>query len=67
MAFSDAEMLHALPADEARVEYSDRGEGEAILLVHAGVFGAWFAPLAADPPLDSFRRIRLIRAGYASG
>ena len=67
MAFSDGEMLHALPADEARVEYSDRGEGEAILLIHAGVFGAWFAPLAADPALDSFRRIRLIRAGYASG
>ena len=39
MAFSDAEMLHALRADEARVEYSDRGEGEAILLIHAGVFG----------------------------
>jgi hypothetical protein len=40
MAFSDGEMLHALPADEARVEYSDRGEGEAILLIHAGVFRA---------------------------
>ena len=61
MAFSEGEMLHALPADEARVEYSDRGEGEAILLIHAGVFGAWFAALAADPALDSFRRIRLIR------
>lgn len=67
MVTSDAEMLQALPGDEARVEYSDRGEGEAILLIHAGVFGAWFAPLAADPVLDGFRRIRLIRAGYALG
>lgn len=67
MALPDGVMLHALPGDEARAGYADRGEGEAILLVHAGVFGAWFAPLAGDPALDSFRRIRLIRAGYASG
>ncbi|HWG11656.1 MAG TPA: alpha/beta hydrolase [Streptosporangiaceae bacterium] len=38
-----------------------------MLLIHAGGFGAWFGPLAADPALGRFRRIRIIRAGYASG
>jgi hypothetical protein len=31
------------------------------------VFGAWFAPLAADPALRGFRVIRMLRAGYTSG
>jgi hypothetical protein len=30
------------------IEYSDRGEGEPLLLVHAGVFADWFLPLAAN-------------------
>jgi pimeloyl-ACP methyl ester carboxylesterase len=67
MGTSAGEMLHTLPGDDARAEYSGHGEGEAILLIHAGGSGAWFAPLATDPALGSFRRIRLIRAGYACG
>ena len=43
------------------------GAGEPVLLVHAGVFGAWFAPLAAEPRLREFRVIRLLRAGYTGG
>ncbi|MCI0686626.1 MAG: alpha/beta hydrolase [Sporichthyaceae bacterium] len=49
------------------VEFAERGTGEAILLVHAGVFGAWFAPLATDPSLDGFRVIEMHRAGYTGG
>jgi pimeloyl-ACP methyl ester carboxylesterase len=68
MAISDHDLL-ALPVDGTTcIDYADGGgEGEPILLVHAGVFGAWFAPLAADPTLDGFRVIRMLRAGYASG
>lgn len=59
--------LHVLPVDGTRIEYTDRGDGPAILLIHAGVFSEWFAPLADGPTLDGFRVIRMIRAGYAAG
>ena len=39
MGTSAGEMLHTPPGDEARAEYSDHGEGEAILLIHAGGSG----------------------------
>ena len=48
------------------IEYSERGEGEPLLLVHAGVFADWFVPLAASQTLDGFRVIRVRRAGYGS-
>ena len=47
------------------VEYSDRGSGEPIVLIHAGVFADWFVPLAASPSLDGFRVVRVRRAGYS--
>jgi pimeloyl-ACP methyl ester carboxylesterase len=50
--------------DLAGVAYDERGAGEVICLVHAGVFGAWFAPLFEQPALDGFRVIRPIRPGY---
>ncbi len=50
--------------DGAEIEFTDRGHGEVVLLVHAGVFGAWFAPLAAHAALDGFRVIEMHRAGY---
>jgi pimeloyl-ACP methyl ester carboxylesterase len=48
------------------IEYSDRGEGDPLLLVHAGVFADWFVPLAASHTLDGFRVIRVRRAGYGA-
>jgi pimeloyl-ACP methyl ester carboxylesterase len=48
----------------AGLDYDERGAGEAVCLVHAGVFGAWFAPLFDQPALDGFRVIRPIRPGY---
>jgi pimeloyl-ACP methyl ester carboxylesterase len=48
----------------AGLHYDERGAGEVVCLVHAGVFGAWFAPLFEQPGLDRFRVIRPIRPGY---
>jgi pimeloyl-ACP methyl ester carboxylesterase len=48
----------------AGLDYDERGAGEVVFLVHAGVFGAWFAPLFDQPALDGFRVIRPIRPGY---
>jgi pimeloyl-ACP methyl ester carboxylesterase len=48
----------------AGLDYEERGAGEAVCLVHAGVFGEWFAPLFEQPALDGFRVIRPIRPGY---
>jgi pimeloyl-ACP methyl ester carboxylesterase len=48
----------------AGLDYDERGAGEVVCLVHAGVFGAWFAPLFKQPALDGFRVIRPIRPGY---
>ncbi len=49
---------------DAEIDYSERGAGEAIVLVHAGVFGGWFFPLSESPVLDGFRVIRVRRPGY---
>lgn len=52
MSTSEREM-HKLVVDGATIEYADSGgAGEVILLVHAGVFGAGFVPLAASPELE---------------
>jgi pimeloyl-ACP methyl ester carboxylesterase len=48
----------------ADVQYEERGTGEVVYLVHAGVFSSWFAPLFAEPALDGFRVIRPVRQGY---
>src|SRR5262249_1825756 len=48
----------------ASMEYDERGAGEVVCLVHAGVFGAWFAPLFERRELDGFRIIRPLRPGY---
>ena len=41
--------------------------GPAVLLIHAGAFADWFVPLAAEATLNSFRVVRLRRAGYVAG
>jgi pimeloyl-ACP methyl ester carboxylesterase len=48
----------------AGMEYEARGSGTAAVLVHAGVFSPWFAPLFAAATLDGFRVVRPIRPGY---
>jgi pimeloyl-ACP methyl ester carboxylesterase len=46
------------------LDYDERGAGEVVCLVHAGIFSAWFAPLFEQPALDGFRVIRPVRPGY---
>jgi pimeloyl-ACP methyl ester carboxylesterase len=48
----------------AGLRYDERGTGEVVFLVHAGVFGRWFEPLFDDPALDDFRVVRPLRPGY---
>jgi len=51
--------------DGGLLRYEDRGgTGDALLLVHAGVFSGWFIPLAKRPHLDG---LRVVRAGYDDG
>ena len=48
------------------LEYRTVGEGEPIVLVHAGVFADWFAPLLREPALvDRYRLVTYHRVGYA--
>jgi pimeloyl-ACP methyl ester carboxylesterase len=47
-----------------RLRYEERGAGEVVVLVHAGVFGAWFAPLFHERALDAYRVVRCLRPGY---
>lgn len=69
MAIStDQTTLHSMAVQDTTVEYFDHGgNGDPVLLVHAGVFGAWFEPLAAGPTLEGRRVIRMLRAGYTAG
>ena len=54
-----------LPVGEGGdVGHYDSGRGEAILLVHAGVFSDWFGPLSLELPRDRFRVVRVRRCGY---
>ena len=46
------ETMQRVSLDDAEIDYSERGQGEPILLVHAGVFGDWFLPVSASPTLD---------------
>jgi pimeloyl-ACP methyl ester carboxylesterase len=48
----------------AGLEYEERGDGEVVCLVHAGVHSGWFRPLFEEPGLDGFRVIRVVRPGY---
>jgi pimeloyl-ACP methyl ester carboxylesterase len=65
---TDHDARHSMAVQGTTVEYVDHGgDGEPVLLVHAGVFGAWFEPLAADPSLGGRRVIRMLRAGYTGG
>jgi pimeloyl-ACP methyl ester carboxylesterase len=52
--------------DGIELEYEVRGDGEPVVLVHAGVFADWFNPLLEEPALTSrYRLVRYHRIGYA--
>lgn len=67
-ATSGPELLSPLVANGSTIQYADSGgDGEPVLLIHAGVFGSWFEPLAATSSLRGLRVIRMVRAGYTGG
>ncbi len=67
MNASDHE-LESLTVYGSTVQFTDSGgSGPAILLIHAGVFSAWYVPLAAEPAVSGSRVVRMIRPGYAAG
>jgi pimeloyl-ACP methyl ester carboxylesterase len=52
--------------DGVELEYEVRGRGETVVLIHAGIFADWFAPLLARTELtDKYRVVSYHRAGYA--
>jgi 3-oxoadipate enol-lactonase len=57
-------MLRANVGD-IELEYEERGSGEPIVLMHAGLCAEWFEPLVHEPALAPYRLIRYHRAGYA--
>jgi hypothetical protein len=51
--------------DGVVLEYEVRGSGEPVLLVHAGAFAYWFAPLLAEPSLaQQYALINYHRVSY---
>lgn len=60
---SGGEVVRPMTMNGTDLADSLRGDGEPLLLVHAGVFSDWFAPLSARRVLDDFRVIRICRAG----
>jgi pimeloyl-ACP methyl ester carboxylesterase len=60
------EIIKRLSFSDAEIEYCEHGDGEPLLLVHAGGFADWFVPMAASQMLNDFRVIRIRRAGYGT-
>ena len=58
--------MKSLSIDDIDVGYTDRGDGDPVFLVHAGVFSDWFLPVSEAPSLDGLRVIRVRRGGYGS-
>jgi pimeloyl-ACP methyl ester carboxylesterase len=60
------EMHRAIVEPGVELEYSVRGTGEPVVLVHAGLFADWFQPLLKEPALaDRYRVVSFHRVGYA--
>lgn len=49
---------------DTEIGFVDRGDGDPVFLVHAGVFSEWFRDVGSSRALEDFRVIRLRRAGY---
>jgi pimeloyl-ACP methyl ester carboxylesterase len=57
-------MLRA-PVGDVELEYEVSGDGEPVILIHAGVCADFFLPLMDQPTLAGHRLVRYHRAGYA--
>jgi 3-oxoadipate enol-lactonase len=50
---------------DVRLGYVQQGDGEPVMLIHAGVLADWFRPLFAEPALvERYRLIAYHRANY---
>ncbi|GHJ37501.1 alpha/beta fold hydrolase [Streptomyces sp. TS71-3] len=56
--------MERLDAADARIEYTDAGEGQPVLLLHGGFTGDWFVPVARNLAGDGYRVLHMHRAGY---
>jgi pimeloyl-ACP methyl ester carboxylesterase len=53
-------------AEGVALDYTMRGAGEPVVLVHAGIFADWFEPLLQEPALTArYRVVSYHRVGYA--
>ena len=58
--------LNRAAIDGLELEFESRGSGEPVVLVHAGIFAHWFAPLLDQPALTTrYRVVSYHRVGYA--
>jgi pimeloyl-ACP methyl ester carboxylesterase len=58
--------MRRAPLDGVDLDYEIRGEGEPVVLAHAGVLPDWFEPLMSEPALvERYRLVRYHRVGYA--
>jgi pimeloyl-ACP methyl ester carboxylesterase len=63
---ADAQTWQRATLDGVELEYRTVGDGEPIVLVHAGLFADWFEPLLREPALASrYRLVTYHRVGYA--
>jgi pimeloyl-ACP methyl ester carboxylesterase len=56
--------MDRLSVDGVGLDYDLRGDGEPVVLIHAGVCADFFAPLMDQPALAGYRLLRYHRAGY---
>jgi pimeloyl-ACP methyl ester carboxylesterase len=62
-------MIHSdrVQLDGITLAYTVRGSGEPVVLIHAGMFADWFAPLLAEATLtDRYRVISYHRVNYGA-
>ena len=57
--------MQRFTTDGVELEYEVRGDGEPVVLIHAGVVADFFSPLMDRSELDGYRLVRYHRAGYA--
>jgi len=58
------ESWQTIAIGDAEIEFTDQGSGEAVFLVHAGVFSDWFRFVGQSEEFDGYRVIRPRRVGY---
>ena len=62
----NTKQMQRAPVDGAELEFEVTGTGEPVLLIHGALIAEAYAPLCAEPALNSrYRLVRYHRRGYA--